>query len=84
MEATPMHNERKPEGCTNDDYMHDMMGMRSPRVVASGRGHRVDTRCFAAMSRNRECTCGMLTTRYESSRHEIRAATIVLHLDIET
>ena len=33
-------DERKPGGCTNDQYMRDMMGMHSPRGVASCRGHR--------------------------------------------
>ena len=40
MKAKPMHNQRKPEGCTNAQYMRDMMGMHSPRGVASCRGHR--------------------------------------------
>ena len=33
-------DERKPGGCTNDQYMRDMMGMHSPRGVASCRSHR--------------------------------------------
>ena len=32
-------DERKPEGYTNEQYMRGMMGMRSPRGVASCRSH---------------------------------------------
>ena len=64
MEAKPMHNERKSEGCTNNQYMRDIMGMHSPRGVVSCRGHRgALPPCHETAI---QCTCGMACLRVKA------------------
>ena len=68
MKAKSMHNQRKPEGCTNAQYMRDMMGMHSPRGVASCRGHR------GALPPCHETANAPAAWRaHESSRNEMKA-----------